>query len=734
MSVTVPITRRLDALLASARRRVVLTMVLTWLPLLLVAGGLLWRWAGPVAALVALLLLCLPLAAGGGRRLRRFDRNWLASQLDARRRDLEDSSALLHAEAGALGPLQRLQRERLVERLPQRPLPDLRPAWPWRRLAAAWGVSVLAAALALAWPESPRESARTAVAARPDAALPGEPRLQAATLAVQPPAYTGLEASRSDALDASAPEGSLLRWTLRYAPQPAAVDLVFHDGRRLAMQREGDDWTAELRLQASVLYRLVPAGVTGAAQSPLQRLDAVADQPPRVRVLAPERGLTLLEPGQRDWLLRFEVEDDHGVAAQARLQITRTEGSGENIRFHEHVRVLQGRGTRRSRQFEVRLSPSTFGLQRGEDLVARLEVLDNRAPQPQLARSASLILRWPAEPVIGAEGLEGLARQVLPAYFRSQRQIIIDAEALLKEQPQLAADEFARRSDLLGVDQRLLRLRYGQFLGEESEGGDLPTSDLPTSDTPDDDAHDAGAHDHAGEAASAHDDGHGHGGGVEEAVEGFGRTDNVLETFGHTHDIPEAATLLDPKTREILRSALREMWQSELHLRQAAPRQALPYAHRALEFIKQVQQAERIYLQRVGTRLPPIDETRRLGGKREGIASRAMPALAARPDETVLSAAWQALSREGVAVEAAQLDALQAWIDGNRTRVDDPLDWIARIDALRQDPACDACRAALRAQVWSGLARPAGGVSRRAADPVLARRYFEALEQRGDAP
>src|SRR5690606_19269372 len=250
-----------------------------------------------------------------------------------------------------------------------------------------------------------------------------------------------------------------------------------------------------------------------------------------------------------------------------------------------------------------------------------LEVTDNRTPQPQLSRSASVILRWPPEPVLGAEGLDGLARQVLPAYFRSQRQIIIDAEALLEEKPRLAREEFERRSDLIGVGQRLLRLRYGQFRGEESEGGNaLPTSDLPTSDLPAGDGHD----DDAGDAhapAQGPAQGHDHGNGAPDVGQpgGFGNVGDVLEEFGHTHDIAEAATLLDPETRETLRKALGEMWQSELHLRQAAPGDALPDAHRALALIKQVQQAERIDLQRVGTQLPPIDESRRLGGDRSGL-------------------------------------------------------------------------------------------------------------------
>src|SRR5690606_781903 len=130
-----------------------------------------------------------------------------------------------------------------------------------------------------------------------------------------------------------------------------------------------------------------------------------------------------------------------------------------------------------------------------------------------------------------------------PAYFRSQRQIIIDAEALLEEKPRLASEEFERRSDLIGVDQRLLRLRYGQFLGEESEGGnalptsDLPISDLPTSDLPAGDGHD----DDSGDAhapAQGPAQGHDHGNGAPDVGQpgGFGNVGDVLEQFGHTHD------------------------------------------------------------------------------------------------------------------------------------------------------------------------------------------------------
>lgn len=716
------------------RRRVALDALLAWLPLPLALATLLWRWAGAVPALAAATLALLGIVAVLLRRLRRFDRAWLARRLDASRRDLDDSSALLFADPASLSALQRLQRDRLEQRLRERAPPDLRPSWSMRAVTVAW-LALLALCLLVAlWPAS-RPLPAAAPAPQRIASPAEAPRQLAQSLRVQPPGYTGIAPTTTQSLDAEAPAGSTLQWTLRYAPQPAAVELVFHDGARIPLQREGEAWTARHVLRASTLYRVMPAGVAEAATSPLHRLDAIPDQPPRVRVVLPERGLTLVAPGQGDWPLQFEATDDYGVSARARLLVTRTEGTGENIRFHDHVRVLQGRGDARTRRFEVRLQPSDFGLQRGEDLVARLELTDNRAPQPQLARSASVILRWPPEPVLGAEGLDGLARQVLPAYFRSQRQIIIDAEALLKERPRLASDEFERRSDLIGVDQRLLRLRYGQFLGEESEGGNaLPTSDLPTSDLPATDGHGEDAGDaHVHEDGPAQDHGHDHDEPGATQPGGFGNVGNVLEQFGHTHDIAEAATLLDPETKEILRKALGEMWQSELHLRQAAPGQALPYAHRALELIKQVQQAERIYLQRVGTQLPPIDESRRLGGDREGLRNRPLPALTVPAGEAVLGAAWQSLDDTRAGTLAATLDALEAWADADRDRLEDPLAWIAAIDALRQDPGCASCRETLRGLLWSAMPRPAGAIAPRA-DDATSRRYLDALDAGEDAP
>ncbi|MCM2336932.1 MAG: hypothetical protein NDI66_09140, partial [Pseudomonas sp.] len=403
--------------------------------------------------------------------------------------------------------------------------------------------------------------------------------------------------------------------------------------------------------------------------------------------------------------------------------ITLAQGSGENITFREQAVTLRGTGPTTRRRFAHRLDLAALGLAAGDDLIVQLGVDDNRRPAPQNARSASLILRWPSDLGTETSALEGMVKKTLPAYFRSQRQIIIDAEALLKRKRSLAADDYVARSDTSGVDQRLLRLRYGQFLGEETDGApQLPTND----------AGDADGHAHADEGAVPPGDQHAH----DEtqppgAAPAFGEETAVLEQFGHTHDVPEAATLLDPETRTTLKAALDQMWQSELNLRQGNPQLALPYAYRALDFIKQVQQASRIYLARVGPELPPIDDSRRLTGDRTGLARRDDALVAAPAPDATLAGLWRALdevpSAAGAREAGIDFAALERWLRDNQSRLADPLAFVAAIEALRADPDCAACRRDLRALLWPLLPRPPAAVPRRDAGDAAGRRYLEAL-------
>jgi hypothetical protein len=713
----------LSRLSQPARTRSVVNDVLLWSPLPLLVAAAAWRWHSALAAsLVAIAgFFLLTILAWG--HARRFDRRWLIRQLDTRRADMEDSTDLLFAEDARLNPLQRLQQARLQQRLATNAMPDLRPALSSLRIAATWIAGALAIALLVFWPNR-----QTATALAPSTenlpVVAGVPRLVAQRLRIVPPAYTGLAARDEASLDAKAPQGSHLRWTLRFEPQATAVDLIFHDDTRIALVRDGDDWSVDRSLDKSVLYRVVPRGAETQLAPPLHRLDALADAPPQIKVLVPERSLSLVTPGQRNWPLTFEASDDYGVVANAQLRITLAQGEGENITFRERTLDVRGTGSGKLKRFSPQLDLASLGFATGDDLIAQLTISDNRAPQPQRVRSPSLILRWPSDLGTESTGLEGMVKKVMPAYFRSQRQIIIDAEALLKEKRKLDAERFVARSDSIGVDQRILRLRYGQFLGEEAEGGAKPP---PTNDA---ETHDDDHAETQAEAAS-HDD-HDHAAASDEAKPAFGAEADVLEEFGHTHDHAEAATLLDPETRATLKKALDQMWQSELHLRQGNPQQALPYAYKALGFIKEVQQATRIFLARVGPELPPIDESRRLSGDRAGLARRELALMRKGTDtDTAPDDAWRLLAESPETAKAAELplDALERWLHANEARVPDPLAFVSAIDAVRRDPSCVECRRSLRGLLWTVLPRPPANVSRRGDSGADGRRYLEALRQ-----
>jgi len=338
-------------------------------------------------------------------------------------------------------------------------------------------------------------------------------------------------------------------------------------------------------------------------------------------------------------------------------------------------------------------------------MVVQLIVRDNRSPGPQEVRGPSLILRWPSPKAPESSGLTGMVNTTLPAYFRSQRQIIMDAEALLKQKRRLTADRYLSRSASIGSDQQILRGRYSQFLGGEQEGGpELPTAD----------AHGEG-------------DGHDHGPPAQPAP-GFGAQEDVLAEFGHPHDDSPASSL-DPETRAMLKQAVDEMWQSELQLKQGRPDLALPYAYRALRFIKEVQQATRIFLSRVGPELPPIDATRRMTGKRDGLSSRPLALAPVEGQDGPAAAAWRALGDGPGAIRGPiALDGLERWVRSEAARLPDPLALSGALDAVRRDAGCNACRAKLRALLWTAMERPPARPARRAPADANGTRYLRAID------
>ncbi len=694
-----------------AQRRAAANVVLAWGPLVIVLFAAGWRLSGLVLALCLLVIGAGALAFAAMRAAASFDGGWLVRRLDEREAGLEDSAGLLFAE-GDLGPLQRMQAERIAARVAAIEPATLADGW-WRdRIAVAWLLGTIALAAIMFWPSADNQDEARAGTGQTAASGPSETRLTGGRVRIVPPAYTGLEAWTSDSLDISAPMGSRIEWTLDFDPQPSTAAVQLIGGQSVLLTQGEKGWTTSLRLDAPSLYRIDAAGMS--SDSEAHRLEPIEDVPPQVRVIEPATGLVTMRPGQRSWRVVFEASDDYAVDRNARLTVTTALGSGENVTFSERSRTVTGSGDPKRRRFVVDLDLASYGLEQGSDLVAQLTVADTRSPERHVVRGPGVILRWPAAAPAEVDGLDLMAKKAMPAYFRSQRQVIIDTEALIARRGSLSPDELLAQSDSIGVDQRLLRLRYGQFVGMEVEEGPRRPP-LPIAEKDEANAQPEAEFEH-------HDgDGHDHGAAPESPV--FGSLGDVTAEFGHTHDDSEAATLLDPDTRALLRAALDEMWDAEVNLRSGRPEEALPYENRALEYIKQVQQATRIYLPRVGSVQAPIDMSRRMSGKREGIVGGGATLEPFAIEDAVPATAWRALAGN----ERIDLAGLESWVGSNSARIRDPLGVLAAVDALRREPTSRKRREQLRSALWVVLTRPPTQVRRRDDGGELGRRYTRGL-------
>jgi hypothetical protein len=353
--------------------------------------------------------------------------------------------------------------------------------------------------------------------------------------------------------------------------------------------------------------------------------DVREDTPPAVEITGREQ-FHVVKPGES---LQFEVTaraaDDYAVR-DAHLVATVSKGSGESVKFREVTLPFENaRFPTRQASLTLSIDLGRLGLEPGDELYFYAEALDNRSPVPNLSRTETffIALQDTAQAVAVADA--GLGVDLMPDYFRSQRQIIIDTEKLLAEQRRIRKQEFNSRSNELGFDQKALRLKYGQFLGMEDEAGIGVVAGPEVADHDEEDEEEDPSkkfgHQHdkenehnlveekKGEKAAGHDH------GVEEDDD-----EDPLKAFLHQHDSEEEATFFIQSVKAKLKAALTLMWDSELHLRMYEPKKSLPYQYRILNLLKEIAQDNRAYVHRTGFDAPPIKEERRLTGDLEEVS------------------------------------------------------------------------------------------------------------------
>jgi len=314
------------------------------------------------------------------------------------------------------------------------------------------------------------------------------------------------------------------------------------------------------------------------------------------------------------------LHDDYGLT-EGHVIATVSKGSGESVKFREEKipfstpSKVGGTSVNGSLTLDFR----KLGMDPGDEVYFYVEAFDNKQPNAQRNRTDTyfVALQDTAQQEMVMD--EGLGVDLMPDYFRSQRQLIIDTEKLLADQKakKVTKHQFNFTSNELGYDQKVLRLRYGQFLGEEFETSIGQTAAEEAQEEQDK----KDADDILKKYSHQHDTENEHNLVADKKDNGKekDKDEDPLAAYRHDHDNEETATFFTMSIKAKLRAALSMMWDSELKLRMYQPKESLPTQYQILKLLKEISQDSRIYVHRMGFDPPPLKEEKRLTGSLEEV-------------------------------------------------------------------------------------------------------------------
>ena len=573
----------------------------------------------------------------------------VARFLNQRESSLQESAELVLHPSEKLSLLQRLQQQRIEEQLTRLPSPH-----PLRKkigMALAFlGLVMLVCGAVVYFPIHsllPQRSALiTSSVVSKKQTLPAT--IKSLSIIVSPPVYTGITARRQDKFDIQIEEGGSVTWMIETTSSPKVVQLIFNDGTILLLQSTNKlrtTFRAQKNISKPGFYQLK----LGDTLSELYKIEVIKDKAPTVTIQTPKPATTVSFGRSQIIPLQATVADDYGIQS-ASISATVSSGQGEAVKFKQQTLAFNNFAAgQRQNVLQKSLDLKALGMEPGNELYFFITATDTRH---QEVRSDVYLITL--EDTTVESSMDGMVNglDVKPDLFRSERQIIIETEQLLQDRAKISVEAFQKKSDDLGIDQKLLRLRYGKFLGEETDT-------------------EIGGHEH-------HDE-HNNAGVTDGATE-------ILEQYGHAHDNAEDATFFDAATKKQLKETLAEMWKAELQLRTFKPKDALVFEYKALRLLKDLQQKSRAYVAKTGFTTTPLKMEKRLTGELTKIGQPIMqqqfekavlPEIAARKaiseleqlkqvgllqpaQKAVLQQAFQQLSTKAAQAPSLYLPALSA--------------------------------------------------------------------------
>jgi hypothetical protein len=523
-----------------------------------------------------------------------------AKYLNANFPQLEESVHLYLKPEAELSTLEKLQIQKIIQHLPIRR--SLQKAWRKFWLCVLVLLVVLGGAYLIEkyyWYESITEGhdiSRNDKVVKKEIILPEIADFQ---VDITPPSYTRKAMRSQQTFAIKAEVGAEVTWNISTNIAVQKLRLVFNDQTFLSFNKVNElTWKLIKTITQSGFYQVEIDG----KRSDLYQIEVVPDLPVQIKIIKP-KVQTTIDVGQIPRVdLVVNLVDDYGIK-DAYISATLSSGKGEGVSFTEKKLNFNANfAGQKSIGLTQLLDLTKLGMKPGDELYFFVHATDNHN---QSSRSEVYMIS-----IVDTAELMSMAGMtngvdLVPEYFRSQRQIIIDTEKLLKEQLTLSQEEFKNRANNLGMDQKLLRLRYGKFLGEESETKV------------------------GGEEHEEHSEGDGHDHGDAK----FGDVQALMDEYAHKHDIAEDATFFEPELKRQLKAVLNEMWSSELRLRTYKPQEALPFEYKALRLLKDLQQKSRAYVAKTTVKAIKLKPEKRLSGELDKITNSTQQATFDQKDD-----------------------------------------------------------------------------------------------------
>ena len=412
--------------------------------------------------------------------------------------------------------------------------------------------------------------------------IPAE--IKSVVITIAPPSYTKQSIRTMGQLNIKAETGATITWSIRTNVAVKKLNMLFNNTAIVALKATDKgftNWTYSKVIEQAGFYQLALDG----KKSDLYQIELIPDLPVTIKIVTPKIHTTI-DFGQIPKVnLTAILTDDYGIK-DAYISATLASGKGEGVSFTEKKLLFNvALDGNKSVKINQLINLTTLGMKPGDELYFYITAIDVKG---QMSRSDVYLVS--IADTAELMSMAGMANGVdlVPEYFRSQRQIIIDTEKLLKDKSSISEQDFKNRSNNLGLDQKLLRLRYGKFLGEESEteiGGD----------------------------GHSDDDGHDH------ADIKYGDVQALMDQYAHKHDIAEDATFFEPELKAQLKAVLNEMWSSELRLRTYKLQEALPFEYKALRLLKDLQQKSRAFVAKTTLKPVKLKLDKRLSGELDKI-------------------------------------------------------------------------------------------------------------------